>query len=154
MNQLPRLLAFLGLMIAVAAASAVVCLWMTPRIHKSEPRTHDWVHSRLKLSPEQERALKPIEARYAVQRSRLERNLHLANVALADAIQRDRGESENVLHAIEEIHARMGELQKVTIGHIFEMQDVLTPEQYDALLRMTAEALGEGDQNSNVHGHE
>ncbi|MBE2203962.1 MAG: periplasmic heavy metal sensor [Chthoniobacterales bacterium] len=153
MKSLARLLPFLGLVVVVAAVSAGICLWVAPFVSLKERRTHDWVHSKLNLTADQERALKPIEEQYATERARLEQHLHMANVQLADVIQRDKQDSENVHRAIEEIHSRMGDLQKVTIGHIFEMRKVLTPEQYDELLRLTANALREGDESSHDDEH-
>ena len=35
----------------------------------------------------------------------------------------------------------MGKLQMLTIGHVFEMKEVLSPEQYQKLLSFTADAL-------------
>lgn len=35
----------------------------------------------------------------------------------------------------------MGDLQKATLDHVFEMKSVLTPEQYKMLLALTAEGL-------------
>jgi Spy/CpxP family protein refolding chaperone len=43
--------------------------------------------------------------------------------------------------AIEKIHAAQGELQMVTIAHVFEMKAALTPEQWEELMKLTAQAL-------------
>lgn len=150
MKRLSGFLAFLGLVIAVAAISAGLCIFITSHLDSTQrARTHERIHQELDLSADQKRALEPIERKYAAERRRLETNLHLANVALADVIEKDKENSEDVHRAIDEIHARMGELQMVTIGHIFEMRNVLTPEQYDKLLRLTAAALRKRDENSH-----
>ncbi|MEO8353541.1 MAG: hypothetical protein ABI680_17570, partial [Chthoniobacteraceae bacterium] len=53
----------------------------------------------------------------------------------------DRSDSERVKAAVARIHQAQGELQNATLQHIFEMQPVLTPQQYEKLLQSTAEAL-------------
>ena len=45
--------------------------------------------------------------------------------------------------AVERIHDAQGELQEATIEHVFEMKGVLTPEQYQKLLNLTADELNE-----------
>ena len=45
----------------------------------------------------------------------------------------------------------MGELQMLTIQHILEMKEALSPEQYQKLLNLTADAL---DSLDSQHGRE
>ena len=60
---------------------------------------------------------------------------------LAQAILEDQGDSPKVAEILEKIHQSHGELQKVTLKHVFEMKKVLSPEQYKKLLDLTADAL-------------
>ena len=70
---------------------------------------------------------------------------------LAEAIRSDGRDSDRVHAAIRKIHSNMGELQMFTIGHVFEMKEVLSPEQYQKLLNFTADAL---DNLDCPHGAE
>ncbi len=152
MKKLFATLLFLAVICVVACAAAWVgSVFFDHRSSSSNGTTHDWIHSQLELTGEQEAALAPVERGYREQRDTLERALHDANVALADAILADGKDSVRVHEAIEEIHSRMGDLQKVTIGHVFSMRGILTPDQYDRLLHLTAEALRRVDEDSE-HG--
>ncbi|MGC1479364.1 MAG: periplasmic heavy metal sensor [Chthoniobacterales bacterium] len=155
MKKLPSFLLFLAIIVVVAACAAGVCVALYSRWQEPVPENaHDWVHSQLAMTEEQEAALVPIERRYREQRERLEHEMQLANDALADAILADGRESERVHDAIEQIHLHMGDLQKVTIAHVFEMREVLSPEQYDRLLKLTAGALRNIDAASEHGDHE
>ena len=46
-----------------------------------------------------------------------------------------------VASAIEDVHERMGDLQKATIAHVFEMRTLLTPDQQRAFDRHVSDAL-------------
>lgn len=112
---------------------------------------HDWIHTQLGLTSEQDKALEPIEKRYREKRRELEQQLRLGNMELAEGILADGRDSNRVNQSIEKIHGTMGSLQTLTIGHVFEMRDVLTPEQYKKLLNLTANALYQLDSD---HGGE
>ncbi len=145
MKNVPSALLFFLVVAAVAAGAARLSVVLSSKWEKSARQTpHGWIHTKLGLTPRQEMALAGIEQRYQEQRRKLEMELARANRDLADAILADGRETENVNGAIERIHAVMGQLQKVTVGHVFEMKAVLSPEQYDRLLRFTASALNGG----------
>ncbi len=95
----------------------------------------------LHITPEQDKALGPIEQRYAQRRAELTRAIQQANAELANAVLEDKWDSPRVNAAIEKIHAAQGELQMVTMQHVFEMKAVLRPDQFNKLLQRTAEAL-------------
>ncbi|MEI8313170.1 MAG: periplasmic heavy metal sensor, partial [Verrucomicrobiota bacterium] len=95
--------------------------------------------------------LDAIEKRYHEKRWHFEQEMTLANQELAEAIRSEGKDSERVHAAIGKIHSNMGELQMLTIGHVFAMRDVLTPEQYQKLLNFTADALSNLDPR---HGGE
>ena len=95
----------------------------------------------LGITPEQDKALEPIEQRYAEQKKHYGEMLRITNAELGKAILEDRSDSERVKAAVARIHEAQGELQNATLQHIFEMKAVLTQPQYEKLLRSTADAL-------------
>jgi len=142
MKKLQSVLFLLLVVFVVACVASCLAIVLSNKWQKPvSQNAHDWIHSQLALTTEQEKALEPIEKRYRDRRRELEQRLLLANRELAEAILADGRDSTRVHDAIEKIHADMGELQKVTIGHVFEMRNVLTPEQYRKLLNLTANAL-------------
>ncbi len=149
-------LLFLVIIGIVAGLTAVSVGLISTRWRQQSPSgtAHTWVHSKLDITPQQEKSLAPIERNFSEQRRRLEEKMHQANVELAQAILDDGQQSERVNRAIESIHHHMGELQKATIGHVFAMQEILTPEQYKELLDLTANALRNMDAHSEHGGHD
>ena len=114
---------------------------MTCRMRPSHQDAHDWIHTQLGLTPQQIAALDTLEKPYHEKRSEFELALARANKELAEAIRSDGRDSDRVHAAIGKIHSNMGKLQMLTIGHVFEMKEVLSPEQYQKLLSFTADAL-------------
>ena len=134
-----------ALLIAVFGVACIAC-WITARYidrkaKHSAVEAHAWIHTQLGITREQEKALEPIEKRFAEKKKHYEELMRLANKELAQVILEDRADSPRVTAAVERIHQAMGELQTVTLQHIFEMKPVLTPQQYDKLLQLSAEAL-------------
>ena len=139
-----------ALLLAVAGVAFLAC-WVTGRYMQHHHATHEateahaWIHTQLSITAEQEKALEPIEQRFEEKKKHYSELMRIANKELAQAIVEDRADSPRVTAAVERIHHAMGELQKVTLQHIFEMKPVLTPEQYEKLLRLTAEALSDAE---------
>lgn len=104
---------------------------------------HQVLHDRLHITQEQEVELVDIEKRYRQRRQYLEEQMRLANMELADAIKADKSFSPRVQAATDKIHQAMGELQKATLEHLFEMHPVLTDEQNSKLEQMVTDALYE-----------
>lgn len=103
--------------------------------------THQELHEALNLTPEQEAALVPLEDKAEKRESALREALSMANEELATTLVRERSYSPEVEQSVEKIHRAMAELQKVTLEHLFEMEEVLTPGQYDKLLRLAGDSL-------------
>ena len=101
--------------------------WMM-RQHAT-PSLHALVHHDLDLSADQKARLDVIEARFAAQRAPLEAEVRAANDELARAIEASNGDSPAVRAAVDHFHVAMGDLQKATIAHVFEMRSTLTPTQ-------------------------
>jgi Spy/CpxP family protein refolding chaperone len=135
----------IALLVAVCAA-ACIASWITSRYVERHARheaaeAHAWIHTQLDITAEQDKALEPIEQRFKEKKKHYAELIRIANKELAQAILEDRADSPRVTEAVGRIHQAMGELQNATLQHIFEMKPVLTPQQYDKLLQLTAEAL-------------
>lgn len=129
MNNRSRYL--LVILIAFGAALAGVFVgrsYIVPPM-PVESELHQLLHKQLDLDPAQETKIEAIEAKFAVQRQALELELRADNARLAQAIQTEHGYGPQVSAAIDRSHQAMGELQKVTLEHIFAMRSVLRPEQ-------------------------
>jgi len=152
MSKVSSLLILLAGVILLAACAAVLSTMAYSRWQKpAYQNAHDWIHTQIGLTAEQEKALEPIEKRYRDRRRDLEQGLTLANRELGEAMLADGRDSARVEMAMEKIHTDMGELQKVTIGHVFEMKEALSEEQYEKLLNLTVNALYSLDSH---HGGE
>lgn len=135
----------------VAVITAFVGGWLCVRHFAKRPEmshagAHQWFHSQIGITEEQESRLEPIEQRYAEQRKHSSQMLRIANGELAQAILNDRQDSPRVSAAVLKIHEAMSDLQRATLQHIFEMKPVLTPEQYDKLLKLSADALQHAEE--------
>ena len=58
-------------------------------------------------------------------------------------LEEERTFTPRVSAAVEDVHRAMAELQKATIEHLFEMEQALTAEQYNLLLKLAGEALSQ-----------
>jgi nickel and cobalt resistance protein CnrR len=112
-----------------------------PHDHDKPTALHQYFHERLHITEAQDKALTKIEHRYREKRKYLEEKIKLGDMELANAISQDGKYSPRVQAAIDSIHTTMGEMQKSTIEHLFEMQTVLTPEQNQKMNQMITDAL-------------
>lgn len=138
-----RALGFFVAVVLVAGLSAFATLrWSAKPVQiGKESDGHDWLHRELKLTAEQHKALGPIEAKFASEQGRLNEELRLANRRLAQVMAEDKRHTPRVAAAVTAVNRCMGELQRSSIEHVFEMRAVLSPEQGDKLLRLASEAL-------------
>ncbi|WP_292229676.1 periplasmic heavy metal sensor [Brevundimonas sp.] len=113
--------------LASGAATWASATWMMRE--RQPPSLHAVVHQKLKLDAAQEQRLAVIEARFAERRPLLEAEVRAANRELAAAIASSGGDTPEVQAAVDHFHVAMGDLQKATIAHVFEMRAVLNPEQ-------------------------
>lgn len=90
---------------------------------------HDLLHNDLRLDATQEQRIEEIERQYALRRQALELELRSDNARLASAIEAEHGYGPQVAGAVDASHTAMGEVQKVTLEHIFAMRSVLRPDQ-------------------------
>lgn len=147
-----RLLLFAGTIIAVAAISCCVTLWCIQLWHsRHDGDAHMRIHTQLGITHEQEEKLHEFETRYQEERGRWLEKIKQANMELADAIREDGQYSPRVEAAVQRTQEGQRELKNVVLRHVFEMREVLDPEQYQKLLKLTAEALEE--HQGTQHGH-
>lgn len=131
------------LLILLAAAAGMLGAlaadrWITS---DSEYGLHEFVHRELDLSTEQETQLGDIEQQFSAEHSELQFALRAANARLARAMDDEHEYGPEVAAAIDEVHGRMGELQKSTVRHVFTMRNVLTPAQQRKFDRQVSDAL-------------
>lgn len=125
--------------LASGAATWASAAWVMRE--RQPPSLHSIVHEELDLSAEQDRRLDAIEARFAARRPALEAEVRTANRELAAAIAASEGDTPQVQAAIDHFHEAMGDLQKATITHVFEMRSVLSPAQAEVFDEAVVDAL-------------
>ena len=133
------------LVLAVLLAALAGCLgalaadrWAN---NDAEGGPHQFVHDELSLTADQEQRLDALEARFAVEQARLEASARAANAQLAQAMETEHEYGPEVSAAIDEVHARMGDLQKATVRHVFDMREILDPDQQLQFDRKVSAAL-------------
>ena len=134
----------LALTALLAALASGVGTWASTAWvmkQRETPSLHHIMHEELDLSAAQKARLESIEARFATRRMSLEAEVRMANRELANAIAASEGDSPQVQAAVDHFHVAMGDLQKATIAHVFEMRAVLTPAQARTFDRQVVGAL-------------
>jgi len=133
---------FAGIIVVAGVAAFGTMHWAGQHLAVAdEDRAHRWLHRELQLTEEQHRALGPVEARFAEKERQLAEKLRIANQDLARVMAEDKAYTPRVAAQVETVHHCMGDCQKASIEHIFEMRAVLTPEQGDKLLVLAQRAL-------------
>jgi Spy/CpxP family protein refolding chaperone len=125
----------------VAFGAFYVCGNFFKPPHHNQIDAHVWLHEQIGITAEQDQKLFEIEKNFAEKQGELREKIHVGNLELAAAMLEDKAFSERVAAAVERIHHAQGELQKLTIEHIFDMQTVLTPQQAEKLNKLAADAL-------------
>ena len=133
----------LMLLFAFGAAIGGVLIgraWIAPPA-PAEFGLHEVLHQDLQLDPAQSARIEEIERQYALRRQALELELRSDNARLASAIEAEHGYGAQVSSAVDASHKAMGELQKVTLEHIFAMRSVLRPDQAERFDAAVVKAL-------------
>jgi Spy/CpxP family protein refolding chaperone len=125
--------------LASVAATWVSATWIMRE--REPPSLHSIIHHELDLDADQKQRLDAIEDRFAGRRQALQAEVRAANQELAAAIAASDGDTPQVQAAVDHFHSAMGELQKATISHVFEMRSVMTPAQAEVFDRRIVEAL-------------
>jgi Spy/CpxP family protein refolding chaperone len=100
------------------------------------------IHHDLHLTPEQDRAIRKLEADLATDRADLQAKMRAANRELAAAITERHSYDAQAREAVERLHAAMSVLQEKTIRHVLAIRALLTPEQARDFDDKVSKALG------------
>jgi len=142
-----RLLPLAFALVAIAIISAASSFLTLRIVSRDEDYPaedyHEWIHKKLNMTAEQGRRSLTSERRYEETKRHLEEVIRLANSELAESILKDKSYSPSVEKSVAEIHSAMGQLQKATLEHIFELKEVLDAEQYERLIELTVQGLSE-----------
>jgi hypothetical protein len=131
------------MVVAFAAAFAGTFLGqqLLNNVRQSETELHAFLHGDLDLNAAQTAKIEAIEQRFATRRKALELEMKAANAHLAQAMEAEHGYGPEVTAAVDHTHHVMGEMQKETLEHLFEMRSVLRPDQAAAFDRAVTKAL-------------
>lgn len=133
---------FLLAVLLAVAAGCIGAIAASEWREDYQPHTlHDFVHSELNLDASQSARIERLEARYAVERKELDLSLRAANAGLASAMDEEHEYGPKVAAAIDEVHARMGDVQKATLRHVFAMRSALNSDQQARFDRQVALSL-------------
>ena len=143
-----RLVLFL-LLAALGAGTACYIVSRFTQRHEAADliENHQWIHRELHLTSDEEKSLEAIEQKFHRERHRLTDVIRLGNQEMADALRADKGDSPLVREAVRKINQAQGELQTAVLEHVFNMKSALTPEQYDRLIQLTADALSKATES-------
>jgi len=83
----------------------------------------------LKISDAQKSEILQIEKTYQGNRDQFTERMHMANMQLADVIEKEGYSSNKIGALVSEIHLAMGELQTLSLNHLAAIENVLNPEQ-------------------------
>lgn len=121
------------LTLALVAASGAGGAWIGVRLLqpvKTDHQTfHDSLFAELHLSKEQQVSMDALEERHAAEIALYQDRLTTANRILAEIVEQEYSYNDAVDDAIVNVHSAMLDLQKTTIRHLYEMREILTPEQ-------------------------
>lgn len=109
--------------------------------HHAAGDMHALFHHDLNLNVQQDKKLAVIEKDFRRQRALYEEQMKLANMELAEAIKGSGYYSPQVQEAVDKIHGAMGELQKLTLQHLADMQGILSEKQNRQLEEKVVEQL-------------
>ncbi|MEO6359069.1 MAG: periplasmic heavy metal sensor, partial [Sphingomicrobium sp.] len=142
-----------ALIVAIAFLAAIAGVFAGRELfsaghHHEESQLHGLLHNQLDLTPAQKARIEQMERRYAIRRKAIELELRTDNARLAAAIDAEHGYGPRVAQAVDQSHHAMGELQKVTLQHTFDMRSVLRPDQAAKFDAAVTKALTAGESES------
>ena len=141
-----RVVGLLVLLLAVCVGvSLLVSRWMaTPAEWKHDmPQGHQWLHKELDLTPDEAARVDVFEADYRKQRAELLAEFKQRIAHLAELLRSSDAYTDEVNHAVHELHLTHGKLQTLSIEHYYQMLSVLPPEKQEKLRQLAVEALSE-----------
>lgn len=108
-----------------------------------EPSGHQWLKQELSLNEEETVGINAFEAKYHKERAQLQKEFQEKIDVLAQLIRQGDAYSDEVNHAIHQLHDVHGRLQKLSIEHYYEMLSVLPPDKQEKLRNLAVEALSQ-----------
>jgi len=136
----------LPVILVLALLAGGIGAWCTLhyfREWREPPSLHRLIRQELDLSAEQKHRAGQVEARFVERKRAREDEMRAANARLAAAIEADKSYGPEVQAAIDDFHHAMGELQKETILYVFEIRNLLAPEQQERFDRIITTSLTE-----------
>lgn len=118
--------------VAFAAGALGVFIGVALFAEGGDPRhasLDDVVHQELDLSEAQKSRIETMEARFGARKTSIEFEMRAATRAISVVVSEDNSFTPAVERAVGRFHTAMGELQRETLLHVFEMRAVLTPDQ-------------------------
>ena len=129
MTGLRRTLLVAVIAFAAAFAGVLAGRALMPPKPVADNELHALIHERLDLDAAQHAKLDALERQFAIRRKALELEMRADNATLAAAIEAEHGYGPQVSAAIDRSHRAMGELQKITLEHMFAMRGILRSDQ-------------------------
>lgn len=108
-----------------------------------EPSGHQWLQQELSLNEEETAGINAFETKYREERAQLQKEFQARIDTLARLIRQGDSYSNEVNHAIHQLHDVHGRLQKLSIEHYYEMLAVLPPDKQEKLRDLAVEALSQ-----------
>lgn len=128
-----------GAIIGVVCALAIGWIWHS--LNPGHSDLHERLHAVVPLDDSEKQILQAKEQLFATRRGEIEARLRIANRQLADAIAADPKWNPQVERASREVERAAGDLQRITLEHVFEMREGLKPEHRPAYDKALLEAL-------------
>jgi uncharacterized protein YicC (UPF0701 family) len=114
-----------GAIIGVVCALAIGWIWHS--LNPGHSDLHERLHAVVPLDDSEKQILQAKEQLFATRRGEIEARLRIANRQLADAIAADPKWNPQVERASREVERAAGDLQRITLEHVFEMREGLKP---------------------------
>jgi len=133
-----------GALIGIGGALALAWAWHG--LHREHNDLHELLHDAVPLDAAEQRVLEDKEHQFTLRRAAIEARLRVANAQLADAIATDPQWSPQVEAASREVERAAGDLQRITLEHLFEMRAGLKPEHRAAYDKVLVDALRRGSR--------
>lgn len=108
---------------------------------KNLEHSHPNFHKMLNLTPDQLNKLIPIEKKFSEQKALYENQIRRSSMELGDIMRKEKAYTSEVQAGVDKVHAAMGQLQKVTLVHLFDMRNLLDENQARILDEYVADAM-------------
>ncbi len=137
----------ISILLLLVALVAALSSYLTNRMMNREctmipEHNYEWLNKQLELSETQKATLVRVEHSFENRENALRAELDEANRQLARTIAEENAYTPKVAAAVEHVHMCMGELQKASIAHLFELRGQLDEAQQEKLMRYVEQALG------------